>query len=279
MSAHVAFGLRFDSELPLPEAPPGAGPADVHVRLAPPPDALEDPTVEGVLFQARPDAYLLDVPGVARYSAHGGSEIRVEPAEGAAPEAVRHFLLGPVMAALLHQRGVLPLHASAVAGARGACVIAGASGAGKSSLAAVLHRRGYRVLADDVAAFVEGRVHPGLPQLHVPLDVLSRLGLSGDPLRAGVPKRGVAVPESSDPEPVRLLIHLVCDGHTVTMTAVRGVRALETLSRAIHLPALAPAALQVRAAGALTGMVRRLARPEMREVLQEMADLVEREIA
>src|SRR6185437_15564144 len=62
----------------------------------------------------------------------------------------RSYLMGSLFAVLCHQRGLLPLHASAVATGEGAIAFLGSSGAGKSSLAAFLARAGYRVLADDI---------------------------------------------------------------------------------------------------------------------------------
>ncbi|HEY2570413.1 MAG TPA: hypothetical protein VGI27_03025 [Solirubrobacteraceae bacterium] len=68
-------------------------------------------------------------------------------------------------AALL--QGLEVLHASAVATAPGAVVLSGPSGAGKTTLALELCRRGARFLADDVLALElaqgELRGHPGAP--------------------------------------------------------------------------------------------------------------------
>jgi hypothetical protein len=56
------------------------------------------------------------------------------------------------MGALLYQRGLFPIHGSAVESRRGAMVFVGAQGIGKSTLAAEFHRQGYRLLSDDVCA-------------------------------------------------------------------------------------------------------------------------------
>jgi len=61
------------------------------------------------------------------------------------------YLAGPVLAFVLRLRGALALHASAVQiDDRGALAIVGPHGAGKSTTAAALGRRGCRVIADDV---------------------------------------------------------------------------------------------------------------------------------
>jgi hypothetical protein len=82
---------------------------------------------------------------------------------------------------LLHQRGLLPLHANAVAIDGNAFAFMGASGAGKSTLTAWFHDRGDRVLADDVCvvrfgASGEPLACPGLPRLRLWLDMIELTG-------------------------------------------------------------------------------------------------------
>src|SRR6185437_8241442 len=57
--------------------------------------------------------------------------------------------MGPVQAILWHQRGLLPLHASAISVNGKAVALAGPSGVGKSTLAAALVGN-HAVLADDI---------------------------------------------------------------------------------------------------------------------------------
>lgn len=86
------------------------------------------------------------------------------------------YLAGPVLAYVLRARGVLALHASAVAGPRGALLFAGAAGAGKSTTATALVKRGMRAITDDVAAIDEqGRVHSGIPALRLWSDSVEAL--------------------------------------------------------------------------------------------------------
>ena len=65
------------------------------------------------------------------------------------------YLLGPVLGILLRLRGVTCLHASAVAFGEKAVAFVGSEGAGKSTTAAALARRGHAVLSDDVVALAE----------------------------------------------------------------------------------------------------------------------------
>lgn len=79
------------------------------------------------------------------------------------------YLLGPVLGILLRLRGVTCLHASAVAFGETAVAFVGSEGAGKSTTAAALARRGHAVLSDDVVALAERKgsffVHPAYPYL------------------------------------------------------------------------------------------------------------------
>jgi hypothetical protein len=81
------------------------------------------------------------------------------------------YILGPVLGFVLRLRGVLCLHASAVAVEDRAIALLGPPGAGKSTTAAVLSSLGHAVLAEDVVALadVDGTflVQPGYPRVNL----------------------------------------------------------------------------------------------------------------
>ncbi len=81
------------------------------------------------------------------------------------------YLLGPVLGFVLRLRGVVCLHASAVAIGNQAMAIVGPGGAGKSTTAAALAKSGVAVLADDVVALLDrdGKfwVQPAYPRLRL----------------------------------------------------------------------------------------------------------------
>jgi hypothetical protein len=89
-------------------------------------------------------------------------------------------MLGPVMGLLLHQRGRFLLHASAVSLNGIAVAFLGGHASGKSTLAAALHRRGARLVADDLTAVeVEGgvpRAYPAFPQVKLWPDAVAAMG-------------------------------------------------------------------------------------------------------
>ncbi len=164
------FGLSVRSEVALPElvADPGTGEADVRVSLrtiANAPDAPAGLHIDG-------DEALLVIPAVGRFLTRGGREMLVEPAPNVSQRNLRLYLLGSAFAAILHQRGLLPLHANAVVVEGRAIGFMGHPGAGKSTLAAWFHDRGFDVLADDVCVVTPGPdgrplAHPGIPRLRL----------------------------------------------------------------------------------------------------------------
>lgn len=98
------------------------------------------------------------------------------------------WLLGSVTAALLHQRGYLPIHANVVAlPGNSAAAFAGDSGAGKSTLATWFDAQGHRVLADDLCAIAPNMGGPpqlfeGIPRVKLWSDALGMFGRSSDGL-------------------------------------------------------------------------------------------------
>jgi hypothetical protein len=171
------FGLRIRSELPLPELFEGSGEPDVEVRLGR--VSPVEPVRPGL--SPLPDGALLWVPDTGRYLVREGREILVDPLPGVSERNIRLFLLGSAFGAILHQRGLLPLHANGVELDGRAVAFMGHSGAGKSTTAAWFLDRGCRVLADDVCVVANdhaGRplAHPGIPRLRLWREAIEESG-------------------------------------------------------------------------------------------------------
>ena len=177
MFEYVAFGLCWRSSIALPfaAAQGRARRPDVTVRLGETPARL--PAALGSTphaWEAEPGAALLHVAHVARYLVTA-REIVIDPRGGNA-EDVTTFLVGPVLVALLQQRGVVTLRAAVVETGAGAVLLLGSSGAGKSVLAAALVERGAALLADGVtglASAADGVLAlPAFPRLRLWADAL-----------------------------------------------------------------------------------------------------------
>ena len=146
---YTAYGLHVRSPFALPFTPLPGGPRgergsqggpDVRIRIGTTPAALPAPADRHGLWESAPGAFLLDVPGVARYLATDGRDVLVEPHGG--DDDVGVFLIGPVFAAVLQQQGIMTFHSAAVETGAGAVLFTGRSGDGKSSLLAALVKRG-----------------------------------------------------------------------------------------------------------------------------------------
>lgn len=176
---YTIFGLYVRSRLELPELIAAAGTAvpDVQIdfgSVPQPPGAQEGLVRVG-------DALVLLVPDVARYRIQGGTTVIVDPLPGVPTSNIRLFLLGSAFGALLHQRGLLPLHANAVSVNGKIVAFMGASREGKSTLAAWFHDHGFRPIADDVAVVrfeTGGRasVAPGQQRLRLWRETLEATG-------------------------------------------------------------------------------------------------------
>jgi hypothetical protein len=217
INAYWAYGLRIDTEIDCPELPVDPQPTgspDVTIRLLPPVPTVAD-NLENGYFEVQPGIFRLAVPRVAQYRVEGGSRISVEPQVGSSPGEIRLFLLGSVMGALLYQRGLFPLHGSALETQWGAMIFVGPQGVGKSTLAAQFHRRGYRLLSDDVCAVVTAheqlQVLPALAQMRLCADAYERLGQPQD-ARFHIDKFVVPMKEGYCDQPVPLkAIHILAN--------------------------------------------------------------------
>lgn len=212
-ASYRAFGLTIDSEIELPELPRariGAA-ADVTIRLG---DALQtlpggQPVEAGV--SAKPGTMLID-NDIARFLVRGGDDILLELKPGASTRDARAYLLGSIMGAVLHQRRLLPLHANAVVIDGRAVAFSGASGTGKSTLAAHFRSQGRAVLSDDVCVITFDRdgqalAWPGIPRIKLWGDALAAFGrTAGDLERVldGQDKFSLPFPPHPLARPVRL---------------------------------------------------------------------------
>lgn len=97
----------------------------------------------------------------------GGREVWADWPDNYTLEDACTYLLGPVMGFVLRLRGIVSLHASAVAVDDRAIALVGMPGAGKSTTAAAFACSGFSVLSDDIAA-LSGEGEQWLVQLGYP---------------------------------------------------------------------------------------------------------------
>lgn len=293
---YAAYGLIWRMPLACPElrAAPTGSAVDVTVQYGELPPPLAQAVAAGPLRQVTPGEARFGLPGVARLLVRGGNEILIERQPEADDEMVRLLLIGTGVALLLHQRGLLPLHASAIAivTPAGAALFMGHSGAGKSTLLNEFLRRGYPMLAEDLAAVrldAEGTawVEPGVQVTKLWADSAAALGQSTDGLprvRPELEKFVVPVANALMDAPTRLAAIYVLSSHnqpTITLEERRDARKFNALldhtwqKLVVKRMGLHAAHFQRAIAVANQARIVRVQRPDDGFRLRELADAVE----
>ena len=245
------YGLNVASEIELPELL-AANPAQeiaATISLATLTETLEGMAVDGSYLQVSGDQCQFYAEGIARFRIERGQRILIDPVPEAAPGDVRAYLLGMAFGALLHQRGLLPLHVSAVATPNGIWAFTGESGAGKSTLAAALHYQfKWPLLSDDVGVIKpcdlgQPVFHPGPPRLKLWQDALTHFeidshGLIPDLIR--INKFHLRLERGFEHEPQRLRALVLLEpaeaDEPPSLIPVNGMAAFQTVAGAVYQP-------------------------------------------
>jgi hypothetical protein len=183
MHRYLLCGWETHSDIPLTGVPTSvcdcANP-DVVISLS----TGEPPVMKKTgrfVFHHSTDRSHIKIDTIADFEIRDGRQIRVWPVAGVARKDVEIFLFGLAWATLCHQRGILPLHASAIVTGEGVTAFAGHSGAGKSTTAALLTSLGYGLVADDILpiSFDQNSIPgawPHLRRLKLRHDTVEQLG-------------------------------------------------------------------------------------------------------
>jgi hypothetical protein len=178
---YTAYGLSIHSELALPELLGEEKASDVTIRVRKLESLGRTATGDG-------NSFLGAAANVGVFAARNGREIIIDPVPGVDEALLRTFLLGPIFAVLLRQRGLLVLHASATVWNGAALAFMGGSGLGKSTLALSFYARGCAIITDDLMAVRVGpappEVPPGYPRVKLLPDAAAALGYAFEKLPA-----------------------------------------------------------------------------------------------
>jgi hypothetical protein len=294
-------GLRIASDFPLigielcrDEA---ALHNDVVIRRAPVSpgsDCAETAHYNGQHSERHKEQELfLDFPGVGRFLVRAGKEILIDPAPAADAGEVRAYLLGTAFGMLCHQRGITPLHASAIVLDEGCVAFIGASGAGKSTLAAALALRGYEIISDDVCflqldAKGNVQVQPGIERLRLWADALYALGYDGPEVQQEMHGQNKFFVPVRSPRNLlnRRRLRRVYElypspDRAIEVSCLQGAVAVEVLMQNVYRLSLAeslgykPNAFIACAAAACNVPVFRLSRPKHFDALEKTIELLE----
>lgn len=251
MFFYWAYGLEIQSELEFPEIYPYAvKKPDLEIKFGKVPAVLAGPEVIAKeKFFISSTEYLIHLP-ICSYYVKGGASITIELKEHADLPSVRLFLLTNAMAAVLHQRNKVALHAGAIQTDKGLVVICGESGAGKSTSISALQKKGYKIFVDDVLVLEkEGEKVVGVaayPTLKLWDDTLEKLELGIIPaeqkLRESVNKYRVSFQEdfTTNTIPIYKLIYLRKEEGTTTIEIIKkeGLEAFKILYSQLYRTSL-----------------------------------------
>lgn len=185
MHKYWGYGLHILSEIEFPELlPADFEEADITISAGiVPQDLVDEGLIKKPFSQLTKDEYILNIKNVCRYYAGFGKTVIFEQDESSELLSVRLFLLGTIMAAILFQRGDIPMHASAIIKDGRLILFAGNSGVGKSTLLAGLSSLGYEVFSDDVCVLKINQANEvtgtsSYPMIKLWEDALDKLDIS-----------------------------------------------------------------------------------------------------
>lgn len=282
-----AYGLVFASEIALPFELVEAAEADVTVVRGDIPEDLGEDTRGRGLWWAKPGCFLIRHADGSGVLVRDGREMIVG---GVKPDMIRLLLTGSALTALLQQRRIVTLHASAALIDGHAVGFFGKSGAGKSTTAAILAGQGFPLMADDVLGLEVGEdksvtAVPSFPKIGLWRNATEALGLSvtaGDQRMNGVDKFLVS-PDRFHREPARLSHLFNIEPHiegNFQMASIGRTELHWALSANIHRKRTAmalgewPRVFKSSAAIAHQSRAYRLTRPRAGARFAELADTI-----
>ncbi len=288
---YTAYGLTLRADFPLPglrPRTPTPSAVDVIVHFGNTGGPSLTAGIHGC-YAADANVAHFHWDAYGTYCVRDGREIVVAPSPSE-PSLPHVPVTGVLLGVLLHQRGQLTLHASAVTQGEDVIAFVGPKGAGKSTTAAAFCAQGYDLISDDVVAivWVDGvpYVQSGGSQLKLFPDAASAVGLTPDRLprlhpqlskrRACVRADGTTNP----PRPLRAIYLLADDPAEIRITALTAAEAIPVLlghsyaQRFLGSSSATPEHFRACSELAAAGLVHRLARPRQLNRLSSLAAIV-----
>lgn len=238
-----AFGLSIRSDIAFGDLVPTEGPGhDVTISLSGIEDPFED-TQNGFNFDFSGETQILSWKAVGKFRIRGMNLIEVDPLPGIDESIIALPLFGIVFSTLMHVRGDLVLHASAVAIEEAGIAFLGDKGAGKSTTASRFLNAGYKLISDDVVRIVfsyDGppQVHPGFGQVKLWEDAASQISFKNTDggTIMGTQKRKLLLDGQFRTSPASLRsIYILDRGQNPGIVALPRPEALQALVRFSYL--------------------------------------------
>ncbi len=155
---------------------------DVVIYEGPVPGKLDLVKNHSVMYECNESEFLFNAPDIVNILIREGKEIIVEKKIGISYQEIISYISGICFGVIAHQRSMVPMHASSVIYKNKCCLIAGMSGAGKTTLAATLIQKGAALVADDISIITtkanQSLVYPAYPFMRMWEDSMIQLDIS-----------------------------------------------------------------------------------------------------
>lgn len=178
MYQYHIYGVGIHSEIKLYNLPETPVSPDVSVHYGALPEDIVQLTERGITSSLSASRIWFR-NDTGYFIIYNGNEILVHPSDDADEKALASFVLGWSISFLFLQRGYSAIHCSAIEiDQERAALIAGVSGAGKSTTALSLIEVGHRYLADDIIMVkpsTDMMIHPGFPIQKVCRNMIDRI--------------------------------------------------------------------------------------------------------
>lgn len=288
-----AYGLAISSDTELPSLTAmGSAPFDLFIEAGSVSSkGLDYPDTVKPLSQMNQDSLWFDVPGIARFLVHGGKRITFDPYPNASTDSIQSYLLGSCLAAIFYQRQQLVFRGACVGADVKSCVaLLGGCVVGKSTVAAMLNRKGYPLLADDICTVSSDlMVKPGLSHLKLWRNTFAQLGIAPESLkrvRSEIEKYVLPVEHCVSDSPLKVQAMYILTTHNidkVVLEEVTGFAKFQALTgmnyRSQFVGKLISKQAHMRILAALANQVRlvRVHQPDSHR-LEEVVDSLDQDI-
>lgn len=221
---YYAFGLHIKSEIELPGVLKIDKDIEADVKIIK--GTFEANLINDTNYIIEDDAVTLWWTDIGIIKISNGEKIIVNSFDNDYNQIIP-FLLGPVMSILLHQRGYLVLHGSAVKINKNAVAFLGYRGIGKSTTAINLYKEGHPIITDDIIAIKFNKkgkpyIYPGYHHVRLSEDVYNFFRDDTNiitPIRTIVGKIFCDTSDGFSTEPIKLkIIYLLEENDHVKLT-------------------------------------------------------------
>ncbi|MHA8061882.1 hypothetical protein PQG22_11500 [Aquirufa beregesia] len=248
MFKYLAFGMQIHSGFEISGLYPSTSLESgntVHVELGKVPESLINEVLEVKPFSTyNENEFIFNIPETAKYYITNGTKVVIEPLTDNFEEVLFYFYTG-VLATVLFQKNILPLHVSGIKLKNNTVMLfAGHQRAGKSSTSIMLQNMGYLPFTDDTAVLdVENGIcyaHASYPIIRAMEKTLERQQVySEDKIKPVIGegfKYGINFHEKFTEQklPVSGIVFISEEGDEVTVSAMKAAEAIKLLKFNIY---------------------------------------------